>query len=172
MGQVIEGGALEAALAAVKAYVRVEGTGEDAVLGAMTASAVEMCEAFIGQWLVARDGSEAVERGVRWQRLKARPVVAIMGVEPLVMGAFEIDIDADGCGWVRLLEETAEVPRALFRAGMAAEWGGLPEALRHGIVRLAAHLYAARDGAGNGAPPAVVTALWRPYRHILFGRAS
>jgi hypothetical protein len=44
----------------------------------------------------------------------------------------------------------------------------LPAALRHGILRLAAHFYTHRasEGAPGGEPPAAVTALWRPYRRL------
>ena len=47
-------------------------------------------------------------------------------------------------------------------AGIALEQNGVPEPIRQGVLRLVAHLFAARDG-GDGAPPAAVTALWRPY---------
>jgi uncharacterized phiE125 gp8 family phage protein len=49
---------------------------------------------------------------------------------------------------------------------MATDPNGLPEALRHGIVRLAAHLYSHRDEAEQAGPPAAVTALWRPWRRL------
>lgn len=52
-----------------------------------------------------------------------------------------------------------------FTAGMAASWSDLPEPLRQGIVRLAAHGHLARDN-GDAAPPAMVSALWRPWRRV------
>jgi uncharacterized phiE125 gp8 family phage protein len=55
-----------------------------------------------------------------------------------------------------------------FTAGVAADWNGVPEPLRQGIVRLAAHLYGAR-GQDEGAPPASVAALWRPWRRVRLG---
>ena len=70
-----------------------------------------------------------------------------------------------GDGWVRLLDagEREARLRVAYGPGMAAEPDGLPEALRHGIVRLAAHLYTQRGRRPSGAgPPAAVTALWRP----------
>lgn len=48
-------------------------------------------------------------------------------------------------------------------AGLADDWASLPDALRQGIVRLTAHLFAERD---MGEPPAIVAALWRPYRRM------
>jgi hypothetical protein len=44
----------------------------------------------------------------------------------------------------------------------------VPEPLRQGIVRLAAHLYAAR-GEVEAVPPAAVAALWRPWRRVRLG---
>ena len=56
-----------------------------------------------------------------------------------------------------------------YGAGRAHDWNGVPEPLRHGIVRMAAHLYTHRDGEDGGAPPAAVTALWLPYRRLRLG---
>jgi len=44
----------------------------------------------------------------------------------------------------------------------------LPEPLRQGIVRLAAHLYTVR-GEAEAPPPACVAALWRPWRRLRLG---
>jgi uncharacterized phiE125 gp8 family phage protein len=49
---------------------------------------------------------------------------------------------------------------------MAPDWTGLPEALRQGVVRLAAHFYTHRTAAEDEGPPAAVTALWRPWRRM------
>jgi uncharacterized phiE125 gp8 family phage protein len=110
-----------------------------------------------------------------WTRLLARPVVAIDGVEgvdaegasvALAVGAYAVDIDARGEGWVRAV---GAVPvsrlKVTYRAGMASDANGLPEAVRQGVVRLAAEQYAARTG-GEARVPAVVTALWRPWRRM------
>ena len=58
--------------------------------------------------------------------------------------------------------------RVTGQAGMALAGSDAPEALRQGILRLVAHLFANRDG-GGGEPPAAVTALWRPYRRLRLG---
>jgi uncharacterized phiE125 gp8 family phage protein len=50
-------------------------------------------------------------------------------------------------------------------AGMALSQNGVPEPIRQGVMRLVAHLFAARDDSG-GEMPAAVTALWRPYRRM------
>jgi uncharacterized phiE125 gp8 family phage protein len=54
-----------------------------------------------------------------------------------------------------------------FVAGLAPDWAGLPDALRHGVVRLAAEAYRQRDDPGPAPqPPSAVAALWRPWRRM------
>lgn len=171
------------ALTALRDFVRVDGASEDAVLGGLCAAAMAACEAFTGQVLVTRDFRETCEAGGAWRRLGRTPVVEIARVSgadgtALAADVYAVDIDADGDGWVRAAGSYASTlsfasigrarpVRVEYRAGMATDWAGVPEALRHGIVRLAAHLYASRDG--GEAPPVAVTALWRPYRRMRLG---
>ena len=179
MTSVLNPPALDAAVAEAKAYLRVEGAQEDALLGRLAGSAAALCEALVGQWLIAREGVETVPAAGRWQRLRAGPVGAILGVETLSPDgtatalpahAYEIDIDAAGRGWVRLLSlGEPRRGRVRFEAGLAAAWGDLPEPLRQGVVRLTAHLYAHRSAESGAGPPAAVTALWRPWRRIGLG---
>ena len=89
---------------------------------------------------------------------------------PLEATAFAIDIDRGGDGWVRLTApgELRRI-RVGYEAGVAGAWADLPAALRHGILRLAAHLYthrAGEGGRGTDEPPAAVAALWRPFRRL------
>ena len=65
---------------------------------------------------------------------------------------------------LRLLD-TAWLICARFTGHGAAEWSALDEALRHGIVRFAAHQYRERD-EGTAPLPAAIAALWRPYRPV------
>lgn len=151
----------------LKAWLRIGSDGEDAVLEQLLGGASGLCEQFIGQWLVAREGVETVVADGSWQRLSARPVLAILGVEragvALAADAYAIDIDAGGDGWVRV--RSGAVVSVRYRAGMAEDADGLPDAIRQGIVRMAAEHFAARGG-GVVAPPAVVSALWRPFRRM------
>lgn len=175
-----------AALSEAKAFLRIDGAGEDALIGELIETAAELCEAFIGQMLLARSVEETIAASTAWTRLERVPVTEVVAVaersEPGAIAATvpdttRIDIDAQGAGWVRYagggLDAGAGLAvagvwprlRVTYRAGLASEWSLLPAPLRHGALRLVAHLYAERDAAGQ-APPAAVAALWRPYRRM------
>jgi uncharacterized phiE125 gp8 family phage protein len=168
-----------AALAAAKAYLRVVGSDEDAMIERLIGSAAELCERFVGQSLLARSFSETLELSGAWMRLGVGPVQAISAVEgvpadgpafSLAAESYAIDIDARGDGWVRVTRAGDAVRiRVTYQAGLAAEWALLPEALRQGIVRLVAHFFTHRDAVVDAGPPAAVTALWRPWRRIRLG---
>jgi uncharacterized phiE125 gp8 family phage protein len=166
------------AAAAAKGFLRVERADEDGLIGSLVAAAAELCEGFTGQALLARGFVETMPASRAWQRLTRTPVRAITLVEALpaegpaqalASGAYAIDIDANGDGWVRLTAPgDLRRIRVAYQAGVASAWADLPAALRHGILRLAAHFYtsrAAESGRGN-EPPAAVTALWRPFRRF------
>ena len=177
MGRIsAEAPALPIALAELKAFLRVTASDEDALLAGLARGAADLCEAFTGRALIGRAVEEVVAASAAWTGLQAAPVLSIEGVaalgeggevSPLAAEAFAIDIDAAGDGWVRVLDaDGAKRVRVSYKAGMAADPNGRPEALRHGIVRLAAYLYAHRDEAEQAGPPAAVTALWRPWRRL------
>lgn len=164
------------ALGEAKAYLRMAGSEEDALAARLLRAAGELCEQFTGKVLLAREFQETVAASAAWQRLRRSPVQAITAVEGLRPGglaaalpadAYAIDIDGRGDGWIRVTAagEATRV-RVTYGAGLAAEWSGAPEALRQGIVRLAAHFYSHRDQEAGGPPPAAVTALWRPWRRL------
>lgn len=168
--------ALADACAAVKLYARVERAAEDALIEDLAATALLLCEAFCGRIAVAREAVEVLPCGGRWRRLGANPVRSITAVEglpaegatfALPVGAYAIDIDAEGVGWVRVTAPgAAGRVRVTYQAGLASGWDALPEPLRQGAVRLATHLFTHRDEAREGAPPAAVAALWRPWRRV------
>ncbi|HVQ09365.1 MAG TPA: phage head-tail connector protein [Allosphingosinicella sp.] len=177
MGQISAGAPLlPISLAELKAFLRVTVSDEDALLAGLARGAADLCEAFTGRALIERAVEEVLTASARWTRLGAAPVRSIEGVaalagdgeaSPLAAGAFATDVDAAGDGWVRVTDAAgAKKVLVSYRAGMAADPNGLPEALRHGIVRLAAHLYSHRDEAEQAGPPAAVTALWRPWRRL------
>ncbi len=162
-------------LAALKTHLRVIGSDEDALLAAALRTATDLCEAFTRLALIERDVIETVPAQPCWARLAQAPVRAITGLAalapsgeatPLATGDFGIDIDAAGDGWVRVLRSATGRVEVAYRAGQAADWNGIPEPLRQGIIRMASHIYTHRDGEVGGGPPAAVTALWLPYRRL------
>jgi uncharacterized phiE125 gp8 family phage protein len=160
----------------VKASLRIHNGDEDALVGGLLGSAAGLCEQFTGRALLRRGFTELIAASAVWTRLEACPVQAIVGVDLLgpdgaaeLLGAsdYAVDIDAAGEGWVRLTGAVhSGRVRVRYEAGLASTWAELPEALRHGIVRLAAHLYGQRDRPEDAGPPAAVTALWRPWRRL------
>ncbi len=157
----------------LKSLLRIITSEEDALLSGFMRAAAEMCEAFTGRALIERAVEETLPASGAWTRLSAAPVRSIEGVAafaegvavPLATEDYSLDIDASRDGWVRVssLDEHKRV-QVSYHAGMAVNWNGVPEALRQGILRLAAHLYANREEAAD--PPAAVTALWRPWRRL------
>jgi len=158
-----------------QAYVRIETGEEEAVLAGLIRSASALCEAFLGQVVIARAFTLELPVSGKWERLLTAPVKSITGIEAvnadgaaamLTSDAFAIDLDSSGDGWVRVLSPgEARRVRVSGTAGLAEDENGVPEPIRQGVLRLVAHLFTARDGDG-GEPPAAVTALWRPYRRM------
>lgn len=169
-----------------RAYLRIECGEEDAGLAGFLKVARELCEAFTGQVLIAtryceRKPFDAVQNsGVPWSagrcvRLGKMPLRQIMSATLVsrdgtrtALGLPDFDI-AETAGGQTLLRMTflPAAGAALevdYWAGMGSDWNGVPEALRQGILRLAAHLYAHRDRPDDLGPPLAVAALWRPFR--------
>lgn len=158
-----------------QAYVRIETGEEEAVLAGLIRTASALCESFLNQVVIARDFSIDLPASSCWERLSVTPVRSIGSVEaldsaglatPLSASGFAVDIDSSGDGWVRVAEPI-EAPRIRVHGsvGIAGQANDVPEPIRQGVLRLVAHLFSSRDGAG-GDPPAAVTALWRPYRRM------
>lgn len=166
-----------AALTELKDWLGITVSTDDAQLASLLRAAIDLCEGFTGT-MPLEQGCEAVlPVTADWQDLPARPVQAITLVQgipaegarfTLPAADYALDLTADGAGRVRVLNPGAAGRIAVrFTAGLAASWSALPEALRHGAVRLAAHQYRQREGDGGDAvPPAAVAALWRPWRRL------
>ena len=166
-----------AALAELKAYLRIEDNGEDALLSALLRAATETVEAMLGLLLFER---EVVERGdVRGGvlGLAAEPARSLVGAEAVAidgtsrtLGAGEAQFRVGRYGEGRL--EVSGLPDCQqllvrYRAGMASDWNWVPEVLRLSVIRAAAHFHSHRDAPDDpGIPPAVRRMLspWRARR--------
>lgn len=165
-----------AALAELKQWLGITLSADDTPLALLLATAMDACEAFTGLMPLEQGCEEVLPSHACWQVLATRPVQAIVSVEQiagdgtretLASDRYEMELRADGSGLVRLRFPQAGRVAVRFAAGLAADWDALPEALRHGIVRLAAHQHRAREDAGAAPlPPASVVALWRPWRRV------
>jgi uncharacterized phiE125 gp8 family phage protein len=160
-----------AALAELKQWLGITVAADDVSLTHLLAAAMETCESFTGRMPLLQTCREALAAQGGWQMLATRPVVSVLAVErsdgtALDADAFALELEADGSARVRLFaSEPGMVVR--FTAGLAPSWGELPEALRHGVIRLAAHQHREREGSGAAPiPPASVVALWRPWRRV------
>jgi uncharacterized phiE125 gp8 family phage protein len=160
-------GDASAALAAVRAQLRVETSGDDALILAFAETALGLAEQFVGRALIRREMVAELPADPGWQELPAGPVRAITAVAAgrpavvLAASAYAVDIDAEARGWVRAPNAAGPLT-VTFTAGEAASWAGLAQPIRQGVALLAAHLFSDREG--RHAPPAAVTALWRPFR--------
>lgn len=165
------------ALAELKQWLGITTAHDDAPLAALLRAGLDLCEAFTGLMPLEAECEDTLPACTDWQRLSTRPVQAITQVESiaangtrtaLAVSAYAVDLDAQGIGRVRVTDGGAASRLAVrYVAGLASGWDQLPEALCHGLVRLAAHQHRERESNGaNAAPPASVAALWRPWRQV------
>ena len=167
---------LAGAQAEAKAYLRIDSPDEDALIDQMLGQAAALAEAFTAQMLFTRPCVEIVPAAREWTQISTAPVRAITAVDGLPLqgaafalpvDAYAIDIDASGRGWVRVPSPGgASRVRVTMTAGLAPGWTSLPDPVRLGILRLAAHFYTHRDAPDDAGPPAAVAALLRPWRRM------
>ncbi|MBY0520375.1 MAG: hypothetical protein K2P79_08125 [Sphingomonas sp.] len=142
-----------AATAAIRAVLRVTQDDEAALIEAMADTAFGLAEQFLGQALIVRTCRERLPATTGWQRLGSMPVRSITAVAGLasdgtatvlpVVG-YEIDIDARGDGWVRIVDAGgATRVEVTSEAGVAADWAGQ-------LLNAAMSLANASDAAING----------------------
>lgn len=184
----VEGPAVEpVSVGEARAFLRIETSEEDASLAGFLRVARELCEAFTGQVMIATRFREtaAASRlaaagaglfgGARAMPLSRQPVRSVTNVTAinasgtrtaLAQGDFALEEDGRGEGRLVIYAVPPGTVRveADYWAGMGSDWNAVPEALRQGMLRLAAHLYAYRDRPDDTGPPAAVAALWRPFR--------
>ena len=170
------------ALAELKQWLGINTTREDALLTALLHAALDICESYTGLRPIEAYCEEIWPTRTetapgQWQKLSTRPVQRIASIETvspdgvralLPSDSCAMELDADGTGRFRIMDAHGARRVAVhFTAGMAPGWNALPDALRQGVLRLAAHHHRARDtGDGTPAPPMAVTALWHPWRRM------
>ncbi len=170
----------DAALDELKAWLAITTAQDDAPLLALLRAALELCEAFTGRMPLEATCEEILPACGGWQWLSTRSVQAVTQVEGIPADGprfalpapdYAIDLDADGGASLRLLRQGSAGRIAVrFVAGLAPGWTELPDGIRHGVIRLAAHHYRQRDlDAMQSIPPAAVAALWRPWRRMRLG---
>jgi uncharacterized phiE125 gp8 family phage protein len=159
-----------------RAYLRVDAAEEDPSLASSALAAIAHAEHFTQQTLIQRTAREILGAGSGWQMLQALPVrsvTAVAGIPAegavfaLAPTAWEAKVGSRGEAYVRILQPGA-AGRVEVSAdvGLAADWASLPESLRLGILRLAAHFYAHRDAADGAGPPAAALAVLLPWRRM------
>lgn len=171
-------GEVPVSLNEARGWLRLGTTVDDAVVAQLVRAATNICEAFIGQWLIVRAGEETLSLRAGTARMSARPVVGVDAVTLIaadgeestaVEGDYRLALARDGTARLAIDRAGDAVHvRIAFRAGMAEGANGVPEAIRQGIVRMIQHLHDARDGTG-AAPPAAIAALWQPWRRMTLG---
>jgi uncharacterized phiE125 gp8 family phage protein len=165
------------ALADLKAYLRLDHDGEDALLTDLVRAAARVAEDFTGLTLLTSTWRESFAgHQARYLRLSRAPAQAVLAVGVTPPGGSETVLaPADyALLWTDTRELVIDVntvvsPQAAIRvdytAGLTADINRLPEGLRHGLTRLVAHWFIHRDDDGPALPTAVA-ALWQPYRTL------
>lgn len=166
----------DTALDELKDWLAITTAREDTALLALLHASLGTCEAFIRQAPIETEFEEILPRMNSWQTLSTQPVRAITGLAALgddgtraalPVESYLIDLSFDGTGRIRITNQIAEKRLAVrFTAGIAADWESLPAALRHGVIRLAAHNFRQRENSEDNHPPAAITALWQPWRRM------
>lgn len=177
---VSESGAPPLSLAEARDWLRLGPGDADAHVAALIRAAASLCEAWTGQMLVVREVTEERDAAAGWMRLARQPVVGIDAVlrlresaEPVLVpgDGWAVQMHGDGAAAVRLSgAATGDRVQVQYRAGMAEHSTGVPEALRQGLLRLVQHWHF--SGQEDERVPAIVTALWAPWRRVTLGVRS
>lgn len=166
---VVEKPSAMVSLAELKAHLRVEDGGEDALLAGWLRAATEAVEQELGQLLIMREVEELGWVRCGAARLTLGPVQGLLAVEARdgAGGWVALDGHALKRGPARVvgagLVEGDEL-RLRYRAGLGADWNAVPDMLRQAVVRLAAHFHAHRDSSEAPAMPPAVRQLLAPAR--------
>lgn len=170
-------------LAEAKAHLRVDGSGEDALIASLAVAAREAAERYTGRALIAQDWRlwrDAWPAG-GIVPLPLPPLLAVTsvsvfgtdGAEQAVPSAHYV-VDAASAPGRIVFVPGAVPPAALraangfavaFTAGYGADAADVPQAIRTAILMILAHLFARRGDAAGELPPGAL-ALLAPYRAV------
>jgi uncharacterized phiE125 gp8 family phage protein len=160
----------------LKRWLGISRPQEDTLLVGLLHTSLGLCEAFTRQSPLEQTVEETVASVSNIYELRSRPVKSLVTATGLSgdgtrtpLAAEAIRLTIDGAGKARLELDHDLRPEAIavsVRAGIAQDWAALPDALRHGMIRLAAFHYRDRESGQGTAPPASVAALWRPWRLV------
>jgi uncharacterized phiE125 gp8 family phage protein len=159
-----------------RAFLRIDPVEEDPSLAAAIRAAVVHAEHFTRTVLIRRPARETMCASSGWHRLYVAPVVAVTGVTGLSLegsravlppDAWQTKLGSLGEAYVRLLRPgPASQAEIAVIAGLSECWADLPESLRLGILRLAAHFHSHRDAPTDAGPPAAARAMLLPWRRM------
>ena len=169
-----------AALGELKSWLGITRPNEDPLLADLLQTGLAMCEAFTGQAPLSQLIEERLPTKSGKSVLVSRPAASLSQLELVAQNGdrvlinpsdFEVEINPDGCLWITLLRDLqGQSITATARVGISEDWNSVPAALKQGIIRLCAHYYRDRDRPGDPkkttSPPAIVSALWRPYQAL------
>ena len=168
------------ALAELKSWLGITRPVEDALLIDLLLTALGMCESFTGQAPLSQLVEERLPTSAKKVTLVSRPATSISSVElvshngdrtPLTPDQYESEISSQGSLAFQLTNDLeGQVVIVATRVGIADTWASVPASLKQGIIRLCAYHYRDRDRSRESgkasAPPAIVSALWRPWQEL------
>ena len=168
------------ALSELKSWLGITRPNEDALLADLLQTGLAMCEAFTGQAPLSQLIEERLPTKSGTSVLVSRPAMSFSTLDlvaqngdrtPVDASQFKVEIDANGSLSITLMQDLqGQNVTATARVGTSGDWQGIPSALKQGIIRLCAHYYRDRDRPGDpkkaSSPPAIVSALWRPYQSL------
>jgi len=164
-----------ALLAELKVFLRIDGADEDALLNWLLRAATEAVESWLGWMLIERELEErrlVREGGLSlsgspFRQLLSAATDAGEAIDPETV---TVAISRFGIGHLAVPDlGDGDGVTVRYRAGLSSDWNGLPEPVRLGVLRAAAHFHAHRDEASDaGLPPAVARLVspWRARRMI------
>lgn len=164
------------ALIEAKALLRLETVDEEALLAAQLRTALDLAEDFTGTvWLTATYREKRALR--REIILHKRPFQQLTALRLLYANGSDVALDPTL--QTTQMSDHGEVMLSIaaplldgrdlvitYKAGAYSDWSQLPEGLRMGVLRMAAHLFTWRDDALSIGVPGSVAALWRPFKQL------